>query len=99
MQHTKEKEFRAVSPMNRICTAARMSYPQARGYLSLMRDAGLIRQKIVKFNLKHYSFSKPKREVQVYYLTKRGNKFLQLHKMMLDVMPPEMVPSLALMNV
>jgi predicted transcriptional regulator len=96
MQHTKEKEFRVASPLYRICTAARMSYPQARGYLSLLRDAGLIRQKIVKFNLKHRSYTKPQRKVQVFHLTQKGNKFLQLHKMMLDVMPQEMLPSLEL---
>jgi predicted transcriptional regulator len=91
MHHLKEEKENRVnaSPLNLICQSARMIHPQARRYLSLLHDAGLIRR--------HHPPSKPKRESEVYYLTKRGNKFLKLHKKMIGLMPENMVPSLALL--
>jgi hypothetical protein len=84
MEHIKEREYRLASPTNRICNCTRMNHTQLKAYLSLLRDGGLIREKVVKFTLLLRSYSKPRRQVQIFCLSKKGNKFLQLHKMMLE---------------
>jgi predicted transcriptional regulator len=78
-----------------------MSYPQARKYLAILMEGGLIEEekKSLSFNLRrHYPFTKPKRVVQTYYLTEKGKKFVHLHKKILELMPPEMVPSFELLS-
>jgi predicted transcriptional regulator len=91
MEHTKEKEYRFSSPLNRICTSLRTNHSQVRIYLGVLQEGQLIRRKIMKFTRLHQSFSKPKKQVEIYSVTKKGSRFLELHKKLIDMTPPEMV--------
>jgi predicted transcriptional regulator len=105
MHHLKEEKENRVnaSSLNLICQSCRMIHPQARRYISLMCDAGLIRRqkkkKIVrsKHHHHHHSYSKPKREAKVYSVSEKGAKFIDLHRKLIELLPPEMVPSFELL--
>jgi hypothetical protein len=57
----------------------------------MLIEAGLIEHKTVKVYRLKKAFSKPKRVIDVYHLTEKGHKFLELHKNIIELMPPELV--------